>query len=333
MSRPAPGPRPVALLLPGQGSQYARMAAGLLPSEPVFARAMDEVFTALGDRGRALRVQWLAERPEPPCDDAAFAQPLLFAVDYALGRLVLSWGIRPVALLGHSVGEVAAAVLAGVFRIEDAARLVADRVSRAARAEAGGMLAVAATAARLEPYLGDGVVIGAVNAPLAAVLAGPEIPLAKAAWRLASDGFACRRVASATAFHSPLMEPVLEGAEQLIAAAGRRAPALRVHSGYTAVPLSAEEAVSPAYWAYQPARPVLFWPALDTLLAEGDRLLLEVGPGQGLATFARRHKAVRTGRSTVAALSPARPGGAEADRQALERARDTLRAEGYGLDG
>ncbi|GGS05491.1 hypothetical protein GCM10010269_50480 [Streptomyces humidus] len=323
--------RPVALLLPGQGSQYARMAAGLLPCEPVFAEAMDEVFTAWGDAGRGLRAQWLAERPEPPCDHAAFAQPLLFAVDYALGRLVRSWGIEPVALLGHSVGEVAAAVLAGVFRLDDAARLVADRVARSARAEEGGMLAVAATVEQLGPYLGEGVVIGAVNAPLAAVLAGPEAPLAKVAWRLASEGFACRRVPSFTAFHSPLMEPVLEGAERMIAAAPRRAPGVRLYSGYTAAPLSAAQAVSPAYWAYQPARPVLFWPALEALLADGDKLLLEVGPGQGLASLARRHKAVRAGHSAVAALSPARPGTQEGDRQALVKARDVLRAEGYAL--
>lgn len=170
----ARAPRPVALLLPGQGSQYRRMAAGLYAAEPVFAEAVDEVLGAMGAEGARMHADWLAERPELPVDHVLRAQPLLFAVDYALGRLVTSWGIRPVALLGHSIGEMAAATLAGVFTVRDAARVVLDRVTRLTAAPPGGMLAVAESAASLEPFLGDGVVVGAVNAPRQTVLGGPE---------------------------------------------------------------------------------------------------------------------------------------------------------------
>ena len=162
--RSAP-PRPVALLFAGQGAQQARMAAGIYGSEPVFSATMDEVLGCFGASGQLLRADWLADDPDISIDEVSRAQPLLFAVDYALGRMVLSWGCRPAALIGHSVGEIAAATLAGAFRLADAVDLLRDRVAQAENAPAGGMLAVAASVAQVSPYLADGVVVGAVNGP------------------------------------------------------------------------------------------------------------------------------------------------------------------------
>lgn len=322
------GVRRVALLLPGQGAQYRRMAAGLYESEPVFAEAMDEVFAALGPAGRGLRADWLAERPRRSWDDAALAQPLLFAVDQALGRLVLSWGVQPAALLGHSVGEMAAAALAGVFSVRDAARLVLDRTARVARAPAGGMLAVAASAAQVEPFLGPDVAVGAVNAPRHTVLAGPRRALDEAAARLDAAGLTGRPVASDTAFHSPVLAPFLEGARAEVAAVPRRPPGITVYSGRTAAPLRPAQAVDPGFWAGQPMAPVLFWPALDALLSNGPYVLVEAGPGRTLSGIARRHPAVRHGGSTVVPLLPGRPGDAAADRASLGAAAEALRAAG-----
>ncbi|UKY51767.1 acyltransferase domain-containing protein [Streptomyces inhibens] len=323
-----PGRR-VALLLPGQGSQHHRMAAGLYPHEPVFAEAFDEVLDAYGEHGPRLRADWTADRPSVPLDHVTRSQPLLFAVDYALGRLALSWGVRPAALLGHSVGEMAAAVLADVFDVADAARLMLDRVSRLALAPPGGMLAVAASAGELEPFLGDGVAIGAVNAPLHTVLAGPEGPLAAAAERMTAAGIVFRRVPSMSAFHSPAVRPALSGSEEAVAAVAANPPRTVVYSGYTAAPLEAAEAQKPSFWAAQPAEPVFFWAALNALLATGPLVLLEAGPGQGLSAIARRHPDVRTGRSTVVPLLPARPGEAAADRTAVRSALRTLSADGH----
>ncbi|MEV4922002.1 acyltransferase domain-containing protein [Streptomyces roseoverticillatus] len=325
-------PRPVGLLLPGQGAQYARMAAGLYPHEPVFAAAMDEVFAAMQDAGPALRADWLAERPVLPVEAAAWAQPLLFAVDYAFGRMVRSWGIGPVALLGHSIGEMAAAVLTGVFTLPDAVRLVQDRVARVVQAPPGGMLAVAAAPEDVVAFLGGGVVVGAVNAPRQVVLTGPAGPLAATAARLAAEGLAARPVPSLSAFHSPLIEPVLAGAERVAAAMPRRVPDATLYSGCTGAPLRGARALDAVFWARQPAEPVRFREALDALLSEDGLLLLEAGPGQGLASLARRHPAVRAGRSAVLGLSPARPGPEEADRDAVRRAREALSAEGYELN-
>ncbi|MFI7394411.1 acyltransferase domain-containing protein [Streptomyces tendae] len=322
-------PRRVALLLPGQGAQYRRMGTGLYTSQPVFAETMDEVFAAMGAAGPALRADWLAERPSVPVESAAWAQPLLFAVDVALGRLLMSWGIEPAALLGHSVGELAAAVLAGVFGLGDATALVLDRVSRVAAAPPGGMLAVAASRAEVEPFLAGDVVIGAVNAPRHTVLAGPREPLAETARQLDANGLSSRPVPSHTAFHSPVLAPCLAGADERVAATARRPPLITVYSGYTAAPLGAAEALDPGFWARQPMAPVLFWPALDALLSSGDHVLVEAGPGRGLGSIARRHPAVRRGASSVVTLLPSGPGDGGRDRLALRAAAEALHAEGF----
>ncbi|QWB23991.1 MULTISPECIES: acyltransferase domain-containing protein [Streptomyces] len=319
--------RPVALLLPGQGSQHLRMAAGLLDAEPVFAEAMDEALTALTDLGghsTGLREDWLGTADTAVMDHVTRSQPLLFAVDYALGRLVLDRGVRPVALLGHSIGEVAAAVLSGVFTLRDAAALVHDRVGRLAHAPPGGMVAVAATQDEVAPFLTDGVVVGAVNALRQTVLAGLDEPLRGVTAALADAGFVLQRVPASTAFHSPSLAPAMRGAGERIAALPVGEPRIPVMSGYTARFLTPAETKDPSFWSRHPVAPVLFWPALDALLAEGDLVLVETGPGQGLSQLARRHPAVRSGRSSVVPLLPARPGTPAQDVAAVRAAAGAL---------
>ncbi|MEU8779230.1 acyltransferase domain-containing protein [Streptomyces sp. NPDC048606] len=322
----AGAPVRVALLLPGQGAQYRRMAVGLYDAEPVFAAAMDEVFEAFGPAGPGLRAAWTDDGA--PTETAAWAQPLLFAVDYALGRLVAGWGVAPSALLGHSVGEMAAAALAGVFSVGDAARLVLDRVERVAAAPAGGMLAVAAGVAEVGPYLEPEVVVGAVNAPRHTVLAGPREALGRVAERLEAAGLVTLPVPSDTAFHSPVLAPALAGSRAVFARVAPLPAAVPLYSGVTAAVLAPHEAVDPGFWADQPVRPVLFRAALDALLSDGPYLLVEAGPGGGLAGIARRHPAVRRAGGAVVPLLPSRPGGDAADRTALARAAEVLRSRG-----
>src|SRR5581483_2935599 len=121
-------PRPVALLLPGQGAQHQGMGVGLYEREPAFTDAIDDFFVLLGREGAAIRADWLSSNPRVAVDEAIRAQPLLFGIGYAMGRMLQSWGVEPSVLLGHSAGEYVAAALAGVVSLEDAAALLLSRV-------------------------------------------------------------------------------------------------------------------------------------------------------------------------------------------------------------
>ncbi|GAA4205299.1 acyltransferase domain-containing protein [Streptosporangium oxazolinicum] len=302
---PVDGPRPVALLLPGQGSQYHGMATGLYRDEPVFRAAVDDVLETWGAEGEAIRADWLGTGTGPgiPIDDVRRAQPLLFAVDHGLGRLLLSWGVTPVEALGHSAGEVVAATLAGVFTVAEAVTLMRGRVRAAAPIPPGGMLAVAASADTLVPYLSGQVGVAAVNAARRTTLAGPSAELAVVAARLAFDGVTVRPIPATTPFHSPAMEPAVAAAELAFDASPRPAR-FPVRSGYTGRLLTADDAGSARFWARQIADTVRFGPALTALLDGGDRLLVECGPGRVLSAFAFQQRAVRTGRSAVLSMLP-----------------------------
>ncbi|MFI8520732.1 acyltransferase domain-containing protein [Streptomyces sp. NPDC085481] len=324
--------RSVVLMFPGTGAQHTRMAAGLYGHEPVFTDAVDEVLALLGAEGAAARSDWLADEPAEPMDADTRSAPLLFAVNYAMGRLVESWGVRPAAYLGHSMGEFTAAVLAGVFGLDDAVRLLWERVRMQRTTPPGGMIAVAATPRELSGYLGDGVVVGAVNAPRHTVLSGPEAPLRALAARLTADGRTFRRLAARSPYHSPALAPLVAPTASLIGGLRPAPPRIPLYSAYTTRPLGPDEAVDPGFWAAQPTTPVMFWPTLERLLADGDRVLVEAGPAQSLAVLARGHESVRSGRSEVIATLPPRALGPEEDRRSVRVARERLAAYGGTSD-
>jgi acyl transferase domain-containing protein len=325
-------PRPVVLLLPGQGSQHTRMAAGLYRRDPVFTAAIDDVLRLTGE-GDRIRADWLGDRPVVEIDHVSRAQPLLFAVDYALGCLVRDWGVRPAALLGHSAGELVGATLAGVVSLVDAVSLVCERVRYATRIPAGGMIAVAAAARDLEPYLVSDVAVAAVNAPQQTMLAGSTGPLGEVAAALRAAGFVLRPVPATTPFHCPAMAPAVAATEPAYARVELRPAALPLYSGYTGDLLTAAEATSPRFWARQLTDTVYFGPALDRLLAaHGDVLLLETGPRQTLTAFAARHRAVRSGATAVIPMLPARGVDPDRDRSCVLSAAARLWRDGHDLD-
>jgi acyl transferase domain-containing protein len=309
------------------------MGAGLYGYDGVFTSAMDEFFGILGAEGECLRSDWLSDDPAVAIDDARRSQPLLLAVDHALAQALMSHGVSPAALLGHSAGELAAAVLANVLSLADAARLVVRLARRVADTPPGGMLAVAASAATVEPYLGSGVVVAAVNARNQVLLAGTDQQLTALEETLRGQGFTCRRVSARSAFHSPVVAPAVAGVTTDLAGIRLSEPEIPIYSAYTAAKLTAETACDPGFWASHLTRPVLFADALSALLEAGDVLLVECGPGCWLSTLARRHPNVRAGRSGVTHLLPDKPAGSEADRMALEGALDLIRGEGHRLGG
>jgi len=333
VSRPAPqkGGRPVVLLFPGQGAQQPRMAAGLYGCCDVFTDVMDTAFGLLGSDGPQIRADWLHPGPQDVLDDVTRAQPLLYAVGYALGRLVESWGVEPAALLGHSVGEMAAATLAGVLGFDEGMLLMRDRMRIFADTPPGGMLAVAASPAQLAAYVSGQVAIAAVNGPRQVLLAGPAEQLAAVQRRLQADLVTCRRAKARQAFHSPAVAEAVARSADGWAATTLRPPRRTLYSAYLGDVLPAERACDPGFWAAQPAETVLFGATLDRLLSRGEFLLVEAGPGQGLSALARRHRAVASGRSAVTAMLPVRAGDLDGDRRAVLGVAQRLGIEDHGI--
>jgi acyl transferase domain-containing protein len=318
------------LLLPGQGAQRERMAAGLYGTDAAFTASMDDFLGALGAEGDRLRAAWLRSAPNPRLDDAATAQPLLLALGHALGTAVRAAVGAPDLMLGHSVGELAAAALAGVFPVGALAAAVTARSRELELLPPGGMLAVAAAPGELPGSLGE-VSLAAVNGPRQTVLAGTGPDLAAAASRLAAAGFTTRALRSGHAFHSPAMLPV---ARRFAAALARLEPApprAALLSSRTAGPVSPAEARQADFWAEQIALPVRYWPALKPLLdrrgADPGLLLLDASPDRSLGAAARHHPAVRQGTSRVVPLLAAgRHTGGPADATAFADAVTLIRS-------
>ncbi|GAB3988773.1 type I polyketide synthase [Actinoallomurus acanthiterrae] len=326
----AGAPRPLAFVFPGQGAQHARMAAGLYRTDPAFTEAFDRCMDLL-DAGGTLRAAWL-DGDDGTLQDTGVAQPLLFAVEYALAQMWSSWGVRPAAVVGHSVGEIVAATVAGVFTLPDAARLVAARAAAMSTMPGGAMLAVRASAEQLTGILPDGVSVAVVNSPEQTVLGGTVEAIDVAAQMLAGRGLSARRVATAHAFHTPMMGPAAAEFAESFDGITTSPATVPLYSAATGALLTEEEAARPSFWTDQLTAPVVFDQALDTLLRDQDWTLLEVGPERTLGAAMRGRSDVSDGRHTVFATLPRRGAEPEADmREALTTA-GSLWIRGHDLE-
>jgi len=314
---PRPG-RPVGLIFSGVGEQYPGVAASLYRSEPVFREVLDECCELLEPLlGRDLRELLVSdgstERPDGGMDlrallgrggpaggedrpeaallaSTAVAQPAMFVVEYALARLLDSWGVRPDAMAGYSLGEYVAATLAGVLSWPDALRLVAYRARLIDGLPAGAMVGVPLSEEELAPLLGPDLDIAAVNAPRLCVVAGPVEAVARLEARLADRDVAFRRLQTTHAFHSRALTAVADALTDWIQEnVALSAPRQRYLSTLTGTWIRNEEATDPGYWARHMCAPVRFADVAAELLADPDRVLVEVGPGQSLGAFVRQH--------------------------------------------
>ena len=279
----------VVFVFPGQGAQYIGMARGLHECEPVFREHFDACAAAFGaEMGFDLRAE-VFDGTGRNLERTDRAQPALFAVEYALAKLIESYGVHPAALAGHSIGEWVAGTLAGVFDLPTAVKAVSMRARLMHASARGVMVAVALGPDAIAEHLGSDVDLAAINDPGSCVVAGSEQSIRDFQARLAESGIVARRVRTAHAFHSRLMSPVVPEFTAFMSRLDLREPRIPLLSNVTGTWMSASEATDPSTWARQIRETVRFSDELDVLLADPGRVVVEVGPGGSLTASAMRH--------------------------------------------
>jgi acyl transferase domain-containing protein/thioesterase domain-containing protein/acyl carrier protein len=282
----------VAFMFPGGASQYPDMGRALYDSEPVFRRELDRCF-ALLDGDLSLRLRELLF-PENECDAAnelarmSYALPAIFMTGYAQAKLLMSWGIQPTALSGHSLGEYTAACIAGVFSLEDALTLVVTRGQLLERVAEGAMLSVPLTLQEIQPLLNDEISLAVINSPSLCVVSGTSEAIQRFEKKLLRDEIEGRRLKISAAAHSHLLDPILEEFRTVVEKVQFYPPNIPFVSNLTGTWITSEQAQDPTYWVRHLRQTVRFSEGLEKLLDAPNRILLEVGPGQTLSNLARQ---------------------------------------------
>jgi phthiocerol/phenolphthiocerol synthesis type-I polyketide synthase E len=294
----SPGANRVAFLFPGQGAQHVGMARGLYDTEPLFRENFDQCAAGFAQElGIDLKAEVFDGAGLEPTD---LAQPALFAVEYALAQLVMSYGVTPAALAGHSIGEIVAATVAGVFDLAAAIKVVSVRARLMHAAPAGAMVAVASSPDDIAVHMTADVDLAAINELGSCVVAGPEEAIRAFTDRLAAAGILARRVRTSHGFHSQSMDAVLAPFAEYLSTLTLHAPRIPMLSNVTGTWMTDGEATDPNRWARHIRSTVRFADELQALLGDTHRVLVEVGPGGSLTGSAVRlpgwsetHRAVR----------------------------------------
>ncbi|MFB2983432.1 beta-ketoacyl synthase N-terminal-like domain-containing protein [Microseira sp. BLCC-F43] len=288
--------RPIAFMFSGQGSQYVNMGRELYQNQPIFKAQIDRCAELLKPHLK-LDLRHILYPNEEQSEAAieqlkqtSITQPALFAIEYALAQLWMAWGVHPQALIGHSIGEYVAATIAGVFTLEEALKLVAIRGQLMQQLPTGKMLSISLSESEVKPLLGDELAIAAINSDRLCVVSGAEHAIARLQDRLTSQNINCRQLHTSHAFHSAMMNPILETFAEEVKKVNLKSPKIPFISNVTGTWITAAEAVDPNYWGQHLRQTVRFAAGIAELLKQPERILLEIGPGRTLSTFAKQHQ-------------------------------------------
>ncbi len=292
-------PKRLFMMFPGQGNQWAGMAKSLYDHESVFRDEADHCFRYLQDKHDLQLRSILFDSPvsdtatDNKLKSTRFAQIGLFVVEYALAKTLLGYGIKPEAMIGHSIGEYVAATLAGVFSLDDALTVVVRRGQLMQALPEGGMAAVALAETELKAKLPDLVDVAAVNRNDQTIVSGPTEVITAFIESLAKEGIAATRLHTSHAFHSRMMDGCLNDFRQLMKGIKLNKPAISFFSNVHGRLIANDEAGNPEYWITHLRQPVKFFEGLQNMLQGGEAVCLEVGPGNSIATVFSSHSGLR----------------------------------------
>jgi acyl transferase domain-containing protein len=289
-----PEEHPVVFMFPGQGSQYVNMGRELYDEEPTFREEVDTCAKFLGPYlQRDLREVIYPpvgqeETAQEQLDQTSLTQPAIFVIEYATAQLWMKRGVRPRAMIGHSIGEYVAACLAGIFSLEDALFLVTLRGRLMQQLPNGSMLAVSLPKEEILAFLGLGLSLAAHNSTTDCVVSGSTDLIEQLEYRLTEKNIPCRRLHGSHAFHSQMMDSILERFTSEVEKIRLYPPTLPYISNLTGTWITEQEATDPSYWAKHLRQTVRFAEGVQILLNNPAVVLLEIGPGRSLTTLARR---------------------------------------------
>ncbi|MHB1178764.1 MAG: type I polyketide synthase, partial [Daejeonella sp.] len=286
--------KPVIFMFPGQGNQYLNMGADLYEENKLFKQTVDYCCNYLNahfnlDLKSFLFAKEGSDKAKEALEQTFVTQPAIFVISYAMAKVVMEKGVKPEALIGHSVGEYVAACLSGIMSLENALSLVAKRGSLIQGLPGGSMLAVLQNEDKILPFLFPGVEVAAVNNPGLCVIAGTDENITTLESKLATSGFFCKKLSTSHAFHSAMMDPILSEFAKSFDMISLLAPQIPIISTVTGNFLTDEEATNPNYWIKHVRKTVRFTDAVRTCLEMNPSVFLEVGPGQSLESAVKRH--------------------------------------------
>lgn len=286
------GKAEVTFMFPGGGAQFVGMGQGLYETEPVFQEWVDRGFDILQpELDLDIRALWLPEDDvvgdaEERLKQPSIQLPLIMIIEYALAKLWMSWGVRPTALVGHSMGENTAACLAGVLSFKDCIKLIHLRGQLFDTVPAGGMMCIRLPVGYVRNMLGDNLDLASVNAPELSVVSGPDAALAQLQDQLAEHSIDFKRIPIDIAAHSRMLDPILEKFRGYLQTITLNPPELPIVSNSTGTFLTDDEATNPEYWVNHLRGTIMFADCITTLATEPNRIYLEVGPGKALSSMA-----------------------------------------------